>query len=230
MTFQDQILEGIPEKLPQIKAYDTSINHAPKRKAILSVEEKKLALRNALRYFEPKHHAELLPEFKNELETCGRIYMYRFRPDYKMHARPIDEYPAKIKHAAIYVGNMGSGDICYVAEAVGRGVVLTDLVTFMTTKDIIIGCKPKFIREDVSGFIYAIHQATRGSIGKPYDYLFNRDGKAFYCFELVAMCLKSAYPELQLKCKEIVKGKRIYDENTFLDPNFFTIIFDSRNE
>jgi urocanate hydratase len=103
MTFQDQILEGIPEKLPQIKAYDTSINHAPKRKAILSEEEKKLSLRNALRYFKPKHHAELLPEFKNELETYGRIYMYRFRPDYKMYARPIDEYPTQSKHAAAII-------------------------------------------------------------------------------------------------------------------------------
>jgi urocanate hydratase len=100
MTFQEQILEGIPSQLPNTKPYDTSINHAPKRKAILTNEEKKLALRNALRYFEPKHHAELLSEFKNELETYGRIYMYRFRPDYKMWARPIDDYPAKTKQAA----------------------------------------------------------------------------------------------------------------------------------
>ncbi len=100
MTFQEQILEGIPDKLPQPKAYDVSINHAPKRKDILSDKEKKLALKNALRYFEKKHHATLLPEFKNELETYGRIYMYRFRPDYKMCARPIDDYPAKTKQAA----------------------------------------------------------------------------------------------------------------------------------
>ncbi|WP_055444554.1 urocanate hydratase [Lacinutrix himadriensis] len=100
MTFKNQILEGIPEILPQPKAYETEINHAPKRKAILSAEEKKLALRNALRYFNKNHHAELLPEFKNELETYGRIYMYRLRPDYKMYARPIEEYPAKTKQAA----------------------------------------------------------------------------------------------------------------------------------
>jgi urocanate hydratase len=100
MTFQEQILEGVPSQLPNAKPYDTSINHAPKRKAILTNEEKKLALRNALRYFEPKHHAELLSEFKNELEAYGRIYMYRFRPDYKMWARPIDDYPAKTKQAA----------------------------------------------------------------------------------------------------------------------------------
>ena len=100
MTFKEQILEGIPSQLPNAKPYDVTINHAPKRKAILSLEEQRLALRNALRYFEPKHHAELLPEFKNELESYGRIYMYRFRPDYKMFARPIDEYPAKSKQAA----------------------------------------------------------------------------------------------------------------------------------
>ncbi len=99
MTFQEQILEGIPSELPQIKAYEPQINHAPKRKEILSAEEKKLALRNALRYFEPKHHATLLPEFKEELEKYGRIYMYRFRPDYRMYARPISEYPGKCEQA-----------------------------------------------------------------------------------------------------------------------------------
>ncbi|TXE17589.1 urocanate hydratase [Psychroserpens burtonensis] len=99
-TFQDQIQEGIPNSLPEPKAYDSSINHAPKRKAILSSEEQKLALTNALRYFDKTHHKTLLPEFKNELDTYGRIYMYRFRPDYKIYARPIDEYPAKSKQAA----------------------------------------------------------------------------------------------------------------------------------
>ncbi|TJY31834.1 urocanate hydratase [Pontimicrobium aquaticum] len=100
MTFQEQILQGIPNVLPQPKPYDNSINHAPKRKEILTLEEKKLAIKNALRYFDKKHHEVLIPEFKNELETYGRIYMYRFRPDYKMYARPIDEYPAKSKQAA----------------------------------------------------------------------------------------------------------------------------------
>lgn len=93
MTFQEQILQGIPESLPNPKLYNKNINHAPKRKDILSPEEKKLALQNALRYFKPKHHTELLNEFKKELESYGRIYMYRFRPDYKMYARPIHEYP-----------------------------------------------------------------------------------------------------------------------------------------
>ncbi len=99
MTFQEQVLEGIPSILPNPKPYEADINHAPKRKEILSVEEKKLALKNALRYFEAKHHAELIPEFKNELEQYGRIYMYRLRPDYKMYARPISEYPGKCEQA-----------------------------------------------------------------------------------------------------------------------------------
>ncbi|WPO84224.1 urocanate hydratase [Chryseobacterium sp. JJR-5R] len=99
MTFQEQIQQGIPSHLPQAKPYDTHINHAPKRKEILGEEEKKLALKNALRYFEPQFHAELLPEFREELETYGRIYMYRFRPDYEMKARSISEYPGKSEQA-----------------------------------------------------------------------------------------------------------------------------------
>lgn len=99
MTFQQQIQQGIPDKLPSIKEYDLQINHAPKRKEILSAEEKILALKNALRYFEPKFHAELLPEFRKELEDYGRIYMYRFRPDYEMKARDINDYPGKSQQA-----------------------------------------------------------------------------------------------------------------------------------
>lgn len=99
LDFKQTILQGIPNELPQKKEYNTSINHAPKRKEILSAEEKKLALQNALRYFEPQHHATLLPEFKEELNTYGRIYMYRFLPDYKIYARPIEEYPGKSEQA-----------------------------------------------------------------------------------------------------------------------------------
>lgn len=95
MTFKEQIQQGIPTILPPKATYDLAINHAPKRKEILSAEEKKLALKNALRYFDAKHHAELIQEFSEELETYGRIYMYRFRPEYRMYARPIDEYPGK---------------------------------------------------------------------------------------------------------------------------------------
>lgn len=99
MTFQQQIQQGIPTELPQQKPYDAHINHAPKRKDILSEEEKKLALKNALRYFDPQFHAELLPEFRKELDDFGRIYMYRFRPNYEMKARNIDEYPGKSQQA-----------------------------------------------------------------------------------------------------------------------------------
>ncbi|MCW9036528.1 MULTISPECIES: urocanate hydratase [Altibacter] len=99
MTFSEEIQQGIPFQLPQPKPFDPSINHAPKRKEILSAEEKKLALQNALRYFEPKHHGTLLPEFKEELETYGRIYMYRFRPNHKIYARPINEYPGRCEQA-----------------------------------------------------------------------------------------------------------------------------------
>lgn len=95
MTFKEQILQGIPSDLPAKRPAEGNINHAPKRKDILSPEEKELALKNALRYFEPRHHATLLPEFREELETYGRIYMYRFRPEYRMYARPIEEYPGK---------------------------------------------------------------------------------------------------------------------------------------
>ena len=98
--FQKEILAGIPDELPCVKEYDLTVNHAPKRKDILTKEEKRLALRNALRYFPAKHHAVLAPEFAEELEKYGRIYMYRFRPSYSIYARPIEEYPAKSKQAA----------------------------------------------------------------------------------------------------------------------------------
>lgn len=98
--FISDIRAGIPDTLPEPQPYDTSINHAPNRKDVLTPEEKELALRNALRYFHKKFHATLAPEFANELKTYGRIYMYRFRPTYEMYARPIDEYPHKSTHAA----------------------------------------------------------------------------------------------------------------------------------
>ena len=100
MTFQEEILAGIPERIPEAKPYDTTINHAPKRKDILTKAEKALALKNALRYFPASQHAALAPEFAKELEDYGRIYMYRYRPDYEMYARPIGEYPARSKQAA----------------------------------------------------------------------------------------------------------------------------------
>lgn len=98
--FIDDIRAGIPDTLPEPQAYDTAINHAPKRKDILTADEKRLALRNALRYFPQHLHARLAPEFAEELRRYGRIYMYRYRPRYEMYARPIDEYPHRSEQAA----------------------------------------------------------------------------------------------------------------------------------
>ncbi|MBR4882904.1 MAG: urocanate hydratase, partial [Bacteroidales bacterium] len=99
-NFQREIIEGIPSQIPQAKPYDTSVNHAPKRKDILTTDEKKLALKNALRYFPAEQHAELAPEFAKELEDYGRIYMYRYRPGYKITARSIYDFPHKSVQAA----------------------------------------------------------------------------------------------------------------------------------
>jgi urocanate hydratase len=99
ISFADEIQQGIPTVLPAAKAWDPAVNHAPKRKEILSPQEKKLALRNALRYFPKAQHAELAPEFAQELATYGRIYMYRFMPEHPIYARPISEYPGKSQQA-----------------------------------------------------------------------------------------------------------------------------------
>ena len=101
-TFQKAILEGIPQELPKAPNYDSSVSHAPNRvlDGVLSDKEKKLALKNALRYFDNQYHDVLAPEFAEELEKYGRIYMYRFRPDYVMEARPLDDYPYQSQQAA----------------------------------------------------------------------------------------------------------------------------------
>lgn len=98
--FASEIRIGIPDTLPEPVPYEKEINHAPRRKDILTAEQKRLALRNALRYFPKKFHAELAPEFAEELRKYGRIYMYRFRPRYKMYARPVDDYPHRSRQAA----------------------------------------------------------------------------------------------------------------------------------
>ncbi len=100
LSFQEQILQGIPDELPPVKPYDETVSHAPRRKDLLRPDEKKLAVQNALRYFHPRHHTVLAAEFYQELLQYGRIYMYRFRPDYAMHARPIHEYPHNSLQAA----------------------------------------------------------------------------------------------------------------------------------
>jgi len=98
--FQQAIRQGIPSELPEALPYDLNINHAPPRRNVLSITEKKLAVSNALRYFPKQWHAVLAKEFAGELEQYGRIYMYRFRPRYKMYARPVEEYPARCQQAA----------------------------------------------------------------------------------------------------------------------------------
>ena len=98
--FRNQILEGIPPTIPPAKPYDPDVNHAPKRRDVLNQDEKKLALRNALRYFPAELHEALAPEFAKELADHGRIYMYRYRPDYKIFARDIDAYPRRSLQAA----------------------------------------------------------------------------------------------------------------------------------
>ena len=103
MTFKEQILQGIPKVLPAKKDYPKDANSAPKRKDILSVEEKQLAIKNALRYFPKTWHEELATEFANELKEFGRIYMYRFKPNYQIYARPISEYPAETQQAAAII-------------------------------------------------------------------------------------------------------------------------------
>ena len=100
LSWKEQILDGIPDELPDPQTYDASANHAPKRKDILTPAEKKLALKNALRYFHSRHHETLAQEFLEELISYGRIYMYRFRPRYRMHARPLEEYPHRSRQAA----------------------------------------------------------------------------------------------------------------------------------
>ncbi|MEW6056282.1 MAG: urocanate hydratase [Bdellovibrionota bacterium] len=99
-SFRSAVLNGIPTELPAAKPFDATVNHAPRRRDILTTEEKRLAVRNALRYFDSRHHQVLAKEFAEELELYGRIYMYRFRPDYEMRARSIEDYPHRCKQAA----------------------------------------------------------------------------------------------------------------------------------
>jgi urocanate hydratase len=140
ISFKDQILQGIPAELPAKKKFDPSVNHAPKRKDILSVDEKKLAVRNALRYFDPSHHEILAKEFYEELITYGRIYMYRFRPEYEMYARPVHEYPCKSQKAAAIMmmiqNNLDPAVAQHPHELItygGNGAVFQNWVQYLLT-------------------------------------------------------------------------------------------------
>ncbi len=140
MTFKEQILQGIPNELPPKKTYNTEVNHAPKRKDILSNKEKQLAIRNALRYFQKKWHKELAQEFAQELQEYGRIYMYRFKPDYTMYARPITEYPAKSLQAAsimLMIQNNLNPDVAQHPDELitygGNGAVFQNWAQYLLT-------------------------------------------------------------------------------------------------
>ena len=127
--FKAQISEGIPNEIPQKKEYDHSINHAPKRKQILSNQEKQLALRNALRYFPESQHEILAEEFSKELNEYGRIYMYRYRPDYEMKARSIEEYPGEsIQAKAIML--MIQNNLDYAVAQHPHELITVEMVVF----------------------------------------------------------------------------------------------------
>ena len=133
--------------------------------------------------------------------------------------------PTKIKHGGLYVGGK---DIKYVVEALGRGVVKNNLVKFMTTKDRIVIIRPKFASEEQ---IQSIIEHANKLLGMPYDYMFSKNNKALYCFEAIIEAYRAEFPEIPFKCKEIVKGKRIYDPDTFLeDPEHWEVILDSEGE
>lgn len=131
--------------------------------------------------------------------------------------------PTELKHGGIFIGDFWG--IPTVLEATTKGVKVTNLVSFLYDKDELVICKPKFLRE---GFYHIAQKSARQYFNLPYDYLFNKDAKAFYCFELIGKVFNDAYPELRFKCREIVKGKRIFDHNSFLDNDFFDVVFDSR--
>lgn len=136
--------------------------------------------------------------------------------------------PTAIKHGGVYVGKILDDKVCYVLEAVGKGVVLTDLVSFMTSKDVFVITAPRFLRTSRDEFETQFQLGASKLVGVKYDYGFSFGKDKLYCFEAVAECFKYVYPEIQLKVNEIVKGKRIYDEETFLDENLFITVFDSR--
>jgi urocanate hydratase len=148
--FMKAIREGIPDKLPSLKPFDTEVNHAPRRKDILSADEKKLAIRNALRYFPKKHHAVLAPEFADELRNFGRIYMYRFRPDYKIFARDIQAFPHRSKQAAAIMlmlsNNLDDAVAQHPHELItygGNGAVFQNWAQYLLTMKYLAGMTDK---------------------------------------------------------------------------------------
>lgn len=133
--------------------------------------------------------------------------------------------PEKIKHAGIFIGRIDETDIRYVLESTGKGVVVTDLVTFLTTKDLVVGCRPWFLTDEDRVKIPII---AKNMVGIPYDYLFAKGPKAMYCFEAVAHLFKIVCPDVELKCRKLFRGKEIYSYETFLkDKCRFSTVFHS---
>jgi hypothetical protein len=132
--------------------------------------------------------------------------------------------PCKLKHGAIYVGNIKDDEIKYVLESTGKGVILTDLVTFLTTKDHVVYVEYK---HSTKTCFSKLTKFVNLVLDIPYDYLFNPDGKAFYCFELCADFTKEIFPNAKLKEKVIIGNKHIYTHETFLDSEVFSVIFDT---
>jgi len=144
--FRKAVREGIPDELPPVRPFDPDVNHAPRRKDILSVEEKKLAIRNALRYFPKKHHAVLAQEFADELRNFGRIYMYRFRPDYKIFARDIQAFPHRSRQAAALMlmlsNNLDAAVAQHPHELItygGNGAVFQNWAQYLLTMKYLAG-------------------------------------------------------------------------------------------
>jgi len=168
MTFKEHILQGIPKKLPVKKALDKTLSRAPRRKQILSVDEKKLAIRNALRYFPKSWHKELAHEFLKELETYGRIYMYRFIPDYPIYARPIKEYPSNTPQAAAIMlmiqNNLDPAVAQHPYELItygGNGAVFQNWAQYLLTMQYLANMSQKQTLHIYSG--HPMGQMTAGS-------------------------------------------------------------------
>ncbi len=170
MTFKEQILQGIPDTLPNKKPFDPTINHAPKRKDLLSDDEKELALINALRYFPQKHHAELLPEFREELEKYGRIYMYRLRPDYDMYARPLEDYPYQCQQAGAIMlmiqNNLNPAVAQHPHELItygGNGAVFQNWAQYLLTMQYLATMSDKQTLHMYSGHPMGLFPSSKGA-------------------------------------------------------------------
>ena len=170
LNFKSKIVQGIPTDLPLKQAYSSSTNRAPKRKDVLSLDEKKLAIRNALRYFPENWHAELAIEFANELKTYGRIYMYRFKPNYKIYARPLHEYPAKtVQTASIMLmiqNNLDPAVAQHPQELItygGNGAVFQNWAQYLLTMQYLANMNEEQTLHIYSGHPMGLFPSSKGA-------------------------------------------------------------------